>query len=333
MSFFLPDPFEHDSLYYFFPGTMTEQRSVSSKPTRDLVIRYHSPYCEATGPVVQPGTVAARIKALQQAQIELSEETSRSHTPTSPHPPCRLTPTWRPDSALDSSTGNASDPRRSHSQLANYVRNEIPEFHEEVVEGIVCSRSLAFGTPNPRSSRSRRKSFAASNTRSKTPSIDSPHPAVKVHASSEVKVEETFVVGLPGLTQHSWRKTIKENAAQRTRRSILESSQGPRTLPSRHAVTYVNQPIQWLERRRSLRRVSSDHSSPVTKKFRPHKSIAEQIGEMIDKALEERTDSVESSTHAACCRSSLAYLVTCIRVSSALQSYPATTRTSPNILY
>ena len=297
MSYFLPDPFEHDSLYTFFPSTMMEQSSISSKPTRDLVIRYHSPYCEATGPVVQPGTVAARIKALQKAQRELSEETGRSHTPTSTHPPCRLTPTWRPDPAIGSSTGNATDLRRSHSQLADYVRNEIPELHEEVIEGIVYSRSLAFGTPNLRSPHSRRRSFVALNTRSKTASIDSPLPVVEVQALSEVEPEGPCVVGLPGLTRHSsWKRTIKENAAQRTRRSILESSQGPRTLPSRHSATYVNQSVPWIEKRRSLRRVPSDHSSPVTKKFRPYKSIAEQIGEMIDKALEGRTGSMESST-------------------------------------
>ena len=297
MSFFLPDPFEHDSFYTFIPSTMAEQTSTSSKPVRDFVIRYHSPYCEATGPVVQPGTVAARIKALQKAQREFSEETGRSHTPTSPHPPCRLTPTWRPDSAIDSSTGNVSDSRRSHSQLANYVRNEIPELHDEVIEGIVYSRSLAFGTPNLRGPRSRRKSFAAPNTRSKTSSRDSPLPIVEVQTSSKVEAGGPFVVGLPGLTRHSsWKRTIKENAAQRTRRSILESSQGPRTMPSRHSTTYVNQPVPWLERRRSLRRVPSDHLSPITKRFRPQKSIAEQIGEMIDKALEGRTDSVESST-------------------------------------
>lgn len=53
------------------------------------IVRNHSPYCESTGPIVQEGFVAARIRALQgfsdQAHIS-----NRSHSPLTPCPPRRL---------------------------------------------------------------------------------------------------------------------------------------------------------------------------------------------------------------------------------------------------
>jgi hypothetical protein len=144
---------------------MTDRRRVSSKPS-EPVVRYHSPYCEATGPIVQEGTVKARIQALQNAQRE-SEETVRSFPSTSPLPPTRLTPYWRPSSSQDrhdSVVSGSSELQRAHVQLAHYIRNDIPDIQEEILHGVVHDRSLIFGVP-----RSRRKSYSTPGDRSQTP--------------------------------------------------------------------------------------------------------------------------------------------------------------------
>lgn len=53
-----------------------------------IIPRDHSPYCEATGPIVQEGFVAARIKGFQ--QLEENHEGKRSHSPMIPCP----VPSW-----------------------------------------------------------------------------------------------------------------------------------------------------------------------------------------------------------------------------------------------
>ena len=72
------------------PSIMTEERTPK---TPRSIVRNHSPYCESTGPIVQEGFVAARVRALQgfsdQAQTSL-----RLHSPITPCP--------RPSLALES---------------------------------------------------------------------------------------------------------------------------------------------------------------------------------------------------------------------------------------
>ena len=47
------------------------------------LVRYHSPYCESTGPIVQEGFVASRVRTLQ----ALTDHAIRSHSPMLPCPP------------------------------------------------------------------------------------------------------------------------------------------------------------------------------------------------------------------------------------------------------
>lgn len=68
---------------------MMKERTPKTPASSRSIVRNHSPYCESTGPIVQEGFVAARIRALQgfsnQAQI-----VTRSHSPITPCPPRRL---------------------------------------------------------------------------------------------------------------------------------------------------------------------------------------------------------------------------------------------------
>lgn len=65
---------------------MMNEKTPRTPASSRSIIRKHSPYCESTGPIVQEGFVAARIRALQgfsnQAQIA-----TRSHSPLTPCPP------------------------------------------------------------------------------------------------------------------------------------------------------------------------------------------------------------------------------------------------------
>ena len=64
---------------------MIKERTPKTPASGRSIVRNHSPYCESTGPIVQEGFVAARIRALQgfsnQAQI-----VTRSHSPVTPCP-------------------------------------------------------------------------------------------------------------------------------------------------------------------------------------------------------------------------------------------------------
>jgi len=262
---------------------MSERRRVSSNPSRDVIVRYHSPYCEATGPIVQEGTVAARIQALQNAQ-KRSEETARPLTPVSPLPTCRLTSDWRPYSSLGSpvsAISGGSELQRAHAQLANYVRNE-PELREEVTTGIVRNKSLMFGTPIG-SPRSRRRSLSTPGNRSRTPELseDAGSPGV----------------ALPGLTRHSsWRKSVGQGSPVRSRKSIPNVTPIPESRPSTPPTKTVPRQDTWPEKPPVLRKTPTNRATETPKHARPQKGIVEQIGEMIDRALEGRSDSAVPST-------------------------------------
>ncbi|MCJ1316506.1 hypothetical protein MMC15_001827 [Xylographa vitiligo] len=241
------------------------------------VIRYHSPYCEATGPIVEEGTVAARIQALQNATGD-NLDIVRSHTPVTPMPPSKLIPERRPRSALDLLSPDRPRSLKSHTQLADYVLNKSPQHSDEVVPDAVRSQSLAFST-----STVPRQSTAVLGHQSKTPSdTERPKPPA---------LQSPLAAPLPRLSREtSWRQTIKQNVAARSGKSIGDKSGSPESTPSRLTITNGNQDYMWPDNRPMLRRVSNDHSSDAAKPFKQNMSIAEQIGEMIDRALQGRDD-------------------------------------------
>ena len=262
---------------------MSERHRVSSKASRDCIVRYHSPYCEATGPIVLEGTVAARIQALQNAQRR-SEKTARPLTPVSPLPTCRLTPDWRPYSALGSpvsAVSGGSELQRAQTQLADYVRNE-PELRQEVTTGIVHNKSLMFGTPIG-TPRSRRRSLSTPANRSRTPELP--------------EDEDSPGVALPGLTRHSsWRKSVGQSPGVRSRKSIPSVVPIPESRPSTPPSKTVPRQDTWPEKPPVLRKAPTNRAPETPKHARPPKGIVEQIGEMIDRALEGRSDSAVPST-------------------------------------
>ena len=270
---------------------MSERRRVPSKPNRDVIIRYHSPYCEATGPIVQEGIVAARIQALQNSE-RTDEETTRPHTPVSPHPPSRLNPNWRPESALASpisAISGGSELQRAHTQLANYVRNE-PELREEVIAGIVHNKSLIFGTPLG-APRSRRRSLSTPDDRSVAPTLGDMNPT-----PTPPEDEDSPGVALPELTEHnSRRKSVRPAPAVRSRKSVHNVLSDPKPQPSTPPTKSASRQEARPEKVPALRKAPTERATEISKHSRVQKSIAEQIGEMIDRALEGRSDSAGPS--------------------------------------
>ncbi|MCJ1392842.1 hypothetical protein MMC18_005714 [Xylographa bjoerkii] len=260
---------------------MTEPRT--PKSLGRSVVRYHSPYCEATGPIVEEGTVAARIQALQNAARD-NLDIVRSHTPVTPTPPCRLVPDWSPRSALGSRSPDRQSSPNSHTQLADYILNEPSQQPEVIVPGIVRNNSLAFSA-----SALRRKSTAGLWLRSKTPSdIGPPEPPA---------VQPPPPAPLPILSREtSWKQTIKQNAAARSGKSVGDKTASLGSTPSRLTTANGFQDKMWPNNRPMLRKVSTDRTSDAAKPVREHMSIAEQIGEMIDRALQGRDDTPGTMT-------------------------------------
>ena len=93
-----------------FSSPRIEERT--SKTPRSIV-RIHSPYCESTGPIVQEGFVAARVRALQ-GFSDQPQTLLRSHSPITPCP--------RPSMALKPALAGTKMPntgtvKRLHNQF------------------------------------------------------------------------------------------------------------------------------------------------------------------------------------------------------------------------
>ncbi|MCJ1385058.1 hypothetical protein MMC17_008176 [Xylographa soralifera] len=260
---------------------MTEPRT--PKSLGRSVVRYHSPYCEATGPIVEEGTVAARIEALQNATRDRLDIV-RSHTPVTPTPPCKLIHDWRPRSVLGSHSLDRYNSSNSHMQLADFILNESPQHSEEIVPDIVRNKSLGIST-----SAIRRKSTAVLGHRSKTPS--------DIEIPKLIALRSPPAAPLPSLSREtSWKQTIKQNVAARSGKSIGDKTGSPESTPSRLTTANGFQDEMWLNNRPMLRKVSTDHTSDAAKPIRQNMTIAEQIGEMIDRALQGRDGTRETMT-------------------------------------
>ncbi len=98
---------------------MTKERTPK---TPRSIVRNHSPYCESTGPIVQEGFVAARVRALQGFSDQV-QNAALSHSP--------LTPCPRPSLALKQALVGIGLPdsgivKRFHTQiLSNQDRNMV----------------------------------------------------------------------------------------------------------------------------------------------------------------------------------------------------------------
>lgn len=72
-------------MHHSFPSAMKATQTNNEAVRETRFIRSHSPYCEATGPIVEKGFVAARIRALQEAYSQ-AWIPSQSHSPMTPCP-------------------------------------------------------------------------------------------------------------------------------------------------------------------------------------------------------------------------------------------------------
>ncbi|MCJ1409217.1 hypothetical protein MMC19_003295 [Ptychographa xylographoides] len=109
----------------------------------------------------------------------------------------------------------------------------------------------------------------------------------------EVPAESNPEEPLPGLSRAlSWKRTIRQNAADRSRNSIGQVQ----SLSSGVANWNNKDPEVWPEILPKLRKTPPQQSSNNLRCAKPQASIAEQIGEMIDKALEGRDSSLARST-------------------------------------
>ncbi|MCJ1254683.1 hypothetical protein MMC24_002498 [Lignoscripta atroalba] len=124
---------------------MTDPRGGATKPKPESIVRLHSPYCEVTGPIVQPGLVSARILALQSAH-------DRPETPLLP----RLTQDHCPPTKLSLKRKHPKRPLLSNplafaSDTSIYGGLDRPE---ESVSGYGRRKTLSFGPPAGRTTSS-----------------------------------------------------------------------------------------------------------------------------------------------------------------------------------
>ncbi|KAL9130956.1 MAG: hypothetical protein Q9217_001002 [Psora testacea] len=74
----------------------TEIHSPKTPGSAASSVRIHSPYCEATGPIVQEGFVASRVRALQGLQVQSARPSTHSHSPLTPCPIPKATRIYEP---------------------------------------------------------------------------------------------------------------------------------------------------------------------------------------------------------------------------------------------
>jgi hypothetical protein len=177
-------------------------------------------------------------------------------------------------------------------QLAHYIRNDIPDIQEEILHGVVHDRSLIFGAP-----RSRRKSYSTPGDRSQTPQASTEQSADSSTVPALEKSPEA-AIPLSGLTRHSSiRRSLRQTSGPvPARKSVSNIAPEFNSAAETSSKPVINRPEIWTEKRPLLRKVTAERSSQLSNKVRPNKSVAEQITEMIDRALDGRSDSTDHLT-------------------------------------
>lgn len=174
------------------PKTPRSRKEWSPKPScsANAIVREHSPYCEATGPIVQEGFVAARVRALQHLQ-DNGNTTIRSHSPTAPcprpwtrtceahsHPSHALTPT--PASI-------ASSRRRIYA--VKYPEIATPLKGHQISSSEASARSVSRDTLLPPLENARGPRLIPELSGSQTALLQTSH-------SEDVSVDDTFSRGM-----------------------------------------------------------------------------------------------------------------------------------------
>ncbi|MCJ1483240.1 hypothetical protein MMC06_003407 [Schaereria dolodes] len=232
-----------------------------ASPRRDSVVRLHSPYSEVVGPIVRPGLVSERVLALQAAydRLESTLSPTPSHSSVS-QVSKRGTPTRPPlqsSAAHSSSTNTSADHDRLNDSTYGYGRR----------------KTLIFAPPA-----SRIMSSVSSSTQGRT--------------VSPLKHQYRKMVGdfKEGLRQSPVQIQGREMTQIFDREEAPIEQPAPMRLPTVSRVASMTD--EW-EKQHSITEhgPSTPKPDPREPQDIPRKSIAEEIGAMIEKALERSRDS------------------------------------------
>lgn len=243
---------------------MTDYKRNSFSPVSrpETIVRAHSPYSEATGPILRDGTVAARIRAFHSIQIP------NAHAPPNKGSSPRVQ--LRSNKVTSPTTGGIKigDDNRS-----GYGRR----------------KSLCFAPPA-----SRNASVAGQNYLSPTRSMlqSSVLPGSGVGTRVERVWNQFAVVGAKTASQHD---VPSPRAVLPPKQAGPEESPGlsPGTKPAGERVLAESKTV-------NIDEASTEHTEVLK-----GKSIAEELGVMIDKAIDDHnssqtewsSDSPNSETH------------------------------------
>ena len=243
------------------------------------VVRHHSPYCEATGPIVERGTVAARVRELQEA-YKKSSGPIRSHIPQRHRLPCT-----RHSGSESSSDLELVAPNPVHSSSLPSRHLTKASIHEHDTRPAAIAPSVS--TPG------KTKSFIS-------PSIPSPFLRVTIPSDEHFEAQTPNISALLEEMMETEVRYMEEFAEcsspserQKSHYEVVDPW-GP-SVPMQYSPfdietqsgDGVNNEVEGI----------SDRIVDFTKPMSMHrKSIADQLGQMIDEALEERTNSADDTT-------------------------------------
>ena len=249
---------------------MANPRDSYTGSGRPPIVRLHSPYCEATGPIVESGTVAARILALQQDQNG-KQDNLCSHNPKSQAPPGRLKQDIRAQSPCESLASARLSLRKSHNHLNDYMSNGDSD------------STFGYGRRSP-----------PEDIYTTAIMQDHHQPHCGTSGQSQSNKPEAQATDRPSSARKkTWLQTIRDNAAVRNGRKIQDTNSAeivptPLRSPGPPERTVSD---TWPENCTEPGRVPSEATIESPKPIRaPYKTIADQLGDMIDKALEEPDD-------------------------------------------
>lgn len=195
------------------------QKSLASLGTPN--VRSHSPYCEATGPIVDEGFVAARIRELQRVYHQRWMPT-QSHSPMSPcpiHPKLqkyeffsRAEPYESPIGSSPTRTRGSGSPRslRHNNVSAKYLSNSDGfRAWNRSADDLGSTKFLS-----PRYPKQSRKGYSASS--------------INLNDSLEEQAQEQISSSAAVLSSTPPRASDrKEHESQTERRLLLKSNKGP----------------------------------------------------------------------------------------------------------
>ena len=240
----------------------------------ELVVRHHSPYCEATGPIVEKGTVSARVRALQEA-YKKDAELIRSHTPQRHRPPCTRHSVSEGSSDLEQF---APAPIRPPSRPSRRPTKTSIHVDDTKRSDNTSDKTMSFTRPGVPTLFLQAKVQSIEGSEAQTPNISA---LLEEMMETDVTYMEDFTGSRQALDEQASRYEVVDpwGPSAPIQYSALDNE-----IQSSHEHDY--------EAEDDAQERFVDFTKPVSM-YR--KSIADQLGQMIDEALEKRTSSTEQS--------------------------------------